>query len=231
MSADAARFFRHPRHARVAFSEAQHAFTVDGRRVKGIRRWLDQHVVPPAAEMVTYSGCRPARADKDARCTGRGAEHGSLVDAQLQAWVEGGSLCDADPCAVRIAVALERLKLHPIACQIMVYDDVAAWATAIDCIALNAAGELVVLEFKTTAYPSLYTAESLSMRGWMSNHAYSQYAHHQLQVALPVIAMRNLYGVRVAEAYVLLASPPRTVDVFPLQPKYVRAALHRVTSA
>lgn len=218
-------FMRHPRHARVAFNEAARSFTVDGKRVKGITRWLDEAVIPPSAEMVTFSGCKRARADKDARCTGKGAEHGKLVDEQLQAWVAGGSLAGADPCALRIAVALERLKLRPFACQIMIFDDHARWATAVDCLALNTAGELVLLEFKTTAYPALYTAESVRMRNWMSAYDYSPYTHHQLQVALPMIAMRNLYGAHVAEAYVVVASPPRTVDIYPLQPKYLQAAL------
>ena len=226
MTQRALEFMRHPRHARVAFNEKARAFTIDGKRVKGITRWLDEWVIPPAAETMVFSGCARARADKDARCTGRGMEHGKLVDEQVQRWVEGYSLQGADPCAVRIAVAIERLGLRPVACQIMVYDDIARWATAVDCLAINTDGELVVLEFKTTAYPVLYTAESIKMRSWMEEYKYSPYAHHQLQVALPVIAMKKLYNAHIAGAYVLVASPPKTVDVYPLQQKYISAALN-----
>jgi hypothetical protein len=153
--------------------------------------------------------------------------HGNLVDAQVQGWVEGvAGLGGADPCAVRLVRALRHLRLRPVASQIMVYDEIAGWATALDALAVNEAGQLVVLEFKCTRHPETYTREvDKKMRGALSHQPYSLWAHHQLQLAVPVVALRTLYGARVAGAYVLVASPPDCMDIYPLQRAFINAVV------
>jgi hypothetical protein len=226
LSPVAAAFMRHPRHAAVSFNDAQKAFVVAGKgRVRGLNRWLDEALMPPAAEDVLFSGVRAHRAARNKTCQGTGAAHGSLVDVQLQRWVSTGSLRGADPCAVRLARAILRLRLRPVGCQIMVWDGVNRWATALDCLAVDATGALCVLEFKCTAYPALYATETTPMRGPLATTKFSLYARHQMQVALPVAALMRQYDTPVAAAYVLVASPPNVVDVYALRPKFLRAAL------
>lgn len=225
LSPSAVAFLMHPRHSRVSFSAPQRSFVVAGKgRVRGLNRWLDEALMPPAAEDVLFSGARPRRV-RDKACQGTGIAHGSLVDSQVQRWVATGSLRDADPCAVRLARAIQRLRLRPVGCQIMVWDETNRWATAVDCLAVDAAGKLCVLEFKCTAYPSMYTAETVDMRGPLAGTKFSLYARHQMQVAMPVAAIMRKYNTPVASAYVLVTSPPNVVDVFALQPKFLRAAL------
>jgi hypothetical protein len=220
----------HPRHIPIDFNRARRAFMLEGRgSLQGLTRFLDARFIPPAAELAAYSGSARSRAPSDDRCQATGTTHGSLVDAQLQQWIEGrASLTHADPCATRLARCMTRLGLRPVAAQAMVYDERpgARWATAVDALAVNAAGALVVLEFKCTRHPDIYTRESGKyMRGALHAQPYSLWSHHQMQLAMPVAAMRTLYGTRVAAAYVLVASPPDTLDVYPLQPTFLRAAL------
>lgn len=229
--APAARAFMcHPRHVPINFNPHRRAFMLDGRgSLQGLTRFLDAHFIPPAAELAAYSGGGAARAPHDARCQATGTAHGSLVDAQLQQWIEGrATLAHADPCAARLARGMTRLGLRPVAAQAMVYDERpgARWATAVDALAVNARGALVVLEFKCTRHPDIYTRESgKHMRGVLHAQPYSLWSHHQMQLAMPVAAMRRLYGTRVAAAYVLVASPPDALDVYPLQPTFLRAAM------
>jgi len=226
-------FFKHPRHSRVSFNNAALTFRAKGvGRISGLKRWLDATFVPPAAEFASY-GDRTERRTRDVRCNGAGAEHGKLVDTQLQAWAAGRGLENADPCAARIARAIRHLDLRPLATQVMVYDERAGWATAVDMIAADKNNRLVALEFKTTRYPTTYSRQvhGKYFRGPLKNMPYSVWAHHQLQLAAPVVALHELYATDVAAAYVLLAYPPNAVDVFPLQPIFMRAIQRRPARA
>lgn len=224
-------FLGHARHARINFRPSQRCFVLEGRgRLRGLTRHLNAKYVPPAAELLAYHGCASTAAPRDARCQGGSATaHGSLVDAQLQGWVEGTHGLDgADPCVTRVVRTMRRMRLRPVICQPMLYDEEAGWATALDVLAVNERGQPVVLEIKTSRHPETYVREcDKRMRGALRHQPYSLWAHHQMQLAVPVAAMGRLYGTRVAAAYVLVASPPDCIDIYPLQPEFMRAALAR----
>lgn len=108
-------------------------------------------VVVVSAEETT--GPKPrgqASARPRARCKSSNfIQHGEDVDAEMEAFCRGRPMVDMDPCTGVLLqyIAAERINL---ACaQFPIWSDHRI-GTAIDMLGVNAAGELVIFEFKST---------------------------------------------------------------------------------
>lgn len=162
---------------------------------------------------------------------------GSVADSAITHYVKTGDVrkMAACPAARRLAAFLHKHELKLVDAHVLIFEANLGLATEIDVLCHGHSG-LIVIENKTTLQTRAeheYTyrmpdRDRPKLLRSLSSLRNSEYVHHQLQLALMLIMMKNTYNIR-ATGHILVASSDG-LNHYPMNPEILNLMAIAVSS-
>ena len=197
-------------------------FECDGRRLLGVTEYLRRNFYP------TFKATRratPNRSRTQPHSRGLGMRMGSIADHAITAFAKTGDLrkMTRSSAAQRLVHFLKINKLTIVDAHVLICDPSVGIATEIDVLC-QGKSSLVVIENKTTLQSRtehLRTyrtpdSEQPLLAGPLRTLLNNEYNHHQLQLALMLIMLKQTYNIR-ATGYVVMATVDGLIH-YPINP-------------
>lgn len=139
-----------------------------------------------------------------------GIRRGNQVDSEMSNWADGETNAASTPhhpYSAKLATALLKHQLIPIAGQVPVFDDDLMIATAVDMVCYSTRSKCIVLcEIKCGWNGNAYQKASGRMHSTMADFDNSPSNQHQIQLALTHYLFGVTFGTSAHESYVVRAA-------------------------
>lgn len=201
---------RHPRNERVTFDAESHTYTLDGKQVSGVTKWLSSfgkgfNSMKVAKKLTSYHPKYRHLEPQDLLDIWQEAQdYGNVLHDMVQYSVNDGLESNMVESSNMKAV-LELYGLTPLFSEWVIFDERISMASAIDLICLNQKGQLVIVDLKTMEKDIEVDAyEDVKMSIPVQNLPDSKYYKYCLQVSLYYKWLTELYGLDVCEDLFIL---------------------------
>ena len=182
-----------------------------GRGITSIIRikYFPEYVYRAGPAMVDTTG-KPGAVKQKGR--GGGLARGRLVDNEIQQWIQGttpkGAKPQLHPFSRAFIALTQRLRLTPVATQVVVRDERCNIATLVDAVFLNAVGRTVVIELKTglEGYNDVSTGRMRAEFAHLTNSPANQhkvqlaFTHAMFETTFPEFGVADALLIRMTSA-------------------------------
>lgn len=232
----------HPRRATMVNTTGNYYHVVNGQYapLSGLHRRIDAVFCTEEAPTDWRRAPRKKRAPhkrvkraRGAKGTGGGRFAGLIKGSRVHAEMRAFALYDArafnkthdggvHSYVTRLMEAIVKLRRWtPFLPEFEHYDEALGLGTQADLVAVDAAGDLVLLEIKT-GYADYWTRADGMMRGCLARLPNSPCNRATLQIAISGLVLQRRYGVPAARMHLyVLRIDDAVIDIVPVPPRFL----------